>query len=216
MFENLRQAFREALDNFREELNRDQVPESVDRLLAGMRNEVAEAKVALRALEDQLARTEAEIEHEARERATCLRREEMANAIGDAETAEVARRFAAKHEERHRIVTHKAAALREERTFRKREIEEMLAQVKQAQSKRDAVAATTGRTQARESIHAADDLFAELDRMAEKIDDADARADAARDFPNEFDLHVDPHAPRRPEPDMDRRLDELKRRMGRE
>ena len=33
MFENLRNAFREAVENFNKELSRDQVPETVDKLL---------------------------------------------------------------------------------------------------------------------------------------------------------------------------------------
>ena len=40
MFDDLRTAFREALDNFKKELKRDQVPETVDRLLVGMRSQL--------------------------------------------------------------------------------------------------------------------------------------------------------------------------------
>ena len=36
MFDDLRNAFREAVQNFKDELDRDSVPENVDRLLAGM------------------------------------------------------------------------------------------------------------------------------------------------------------------------------------
>ena len=54
MFDDLRRAFREAVDNFKEELNRDEIPETVDKLLLGMRNEVADAKVQIRELEDLL------------------------------------------------------------------------------------------------------------------------------------------------------------------
>jgi len=94
----------------------------------------------------------------------------------------------------------------------------MVEKVKEAQSKRDSLAATTGRSSARQTLHAADDLFAELDRMAEKIGDEDARARAAEAM-DEVDLEggedYEP-PPRAPEPDIDERLAELKRRMGRE
>ena len=51
MFENLRTAFREAVDNFKDEMGRDQVPETVDRLLKGMVDEATDAKTRLRDLE---------------------------------------------------------------------------------------------------------------------------------------------------------------------
>ena len=222
MFEKLRNAFREAVDNFYEELNRDDVPEAVDRLLKGMRDELADAKLEIRDLEKQVETARAQAEREKREAATARRRGTMAEEIGDGETAKVAREFAAKHAERRRLLEEKAAALDKERAFRAREYDEMVARVKEAESKRDALAATTGRTGARESMGAADDLFAELDRMAEKIGGEEARAraaesmgdldlddEAASDFDRE--LGSDP-----PPPDVDRRLEELKRRMGRD
>ena len=47
MFENLRNAFREALDNFNKELNRDDVPDVVDGLLRQMHEEATDAKAQL-------------------------------------------------------------------------------------------------------------------------------------------------------------------------
>jgi len=218
MFENLRNAFREAVENFNKELARDQVPETVDRLLKGMRDEVADAKVQIRELEDQIARTDAEVEREKGEVTTARRRGKMAQDIGDSETAEIATQYAARHEERHRVLEQKAAALRQELELRRNEVEEMVEKVKEAQSKRDSLAATTGRSGARQTLHAADDLFAELDRMAEKIGAEDAQARAAEAM-DEVDLSggddYEP-PPRTPEPDIDERLAELKRRMGKE
>jgi chromosome segregation ATPase len=213
MFENLRNAFREAVENFNKELARDQVPETVDRLLKGMRDEVADAKVQIRELEDQIARTDAEVEREKGEVTTARRRGKMAQDIGDTETSEIATQYAARHEERHRVLEQKAAALRQELELRRNEVEEMMEKVKEAQSKRDSLAATTGRSGARQTLH-----FAELDRMAEKIGAEDARARAAEAM-DEVDLEgvgdYEP-PPRAPEPDIDERLAELKRRMGKE
>ena len=217
MFENLRNAFREAVENFNKELARDQVPETVDKLLKGMRDEVADAKVQLRELEDQIARTDAEVAREKSEVETARRRGKMARDIDDAETAEIATQYAARHEERQHVLEQKAVALRQELELRRKEVEEMLEKVKEAQTKRDSLAATAGRSEAHESLRAADDLFAELDRMAEKIGDEDARGRASEAL-DDLDLGGDDFdpPPRSPEPDVDERLAELKRRMGQE
>lgn len=216
MFENLRNAFREAIENFNKELDRDQVPGSVDRLLAGMRDEVADAKVRIRELEDQIARADAEATREKTAAATARRRGKLAADINDTETVQLAEQYVQRHEERQRILEQKSAALRQELAIRQKEVEEMLAQVKDAQTKRDTLAATSGRSGARESIRAADDLFSELDRMAEAIGDEDARAKAAEDFAD-LDLDADPDLPPPPLPvDFDARLEELKRRMGKD
>ncbi len=217
MFENLRDAFREAIDNFRQELGRDEVPESVDRLLVGMRDEITDAKVRVRELEDLIARASAEVSREQKDLATARRRGKMAQDIGDAETVEIAAQYASKREERVRILEQKATALREELAHRRKEVDEMVEKFKVAKSKRDSLAATAGRSGARESIGAADDLFSELDRMAEKIGETDARAQAAEAFDDiDLDGLDDDYTPPPPEVDFDARLEELKRRMGRE
>lgn len=220
MFDNLRNAFREAIDNFQKELNREQVPENVDKLLKGMVDETADAKVRLKELETDLARAEAEAAAEKKQAETALRRGQMAESIGDAETVEVARKFAEKHARRQIVLEQKAEALKKEIGIRTAEIEEMMASIKKARAQRDSLAATAGRTGARESLGAADDLFAELDRMAEKIGDDEAQADAARAFDDldlggDDELHVDfdRPTPRASEADVDARLEELKRRM---
>ena len=216
MFEDLRSAFREAVNNFKDEIGRDEVPETVDKLLLGMRNEVADAKVRIKELEEQMTRAVHESEREKNEAATCRRREKMARDIEDTETADVAAQYAQKHEERQALLEHKAVALSDELAYRQKEVEEMLAKVKEAQAKRDSLSATAGRGGARDSIGAADDLFSEMDRMAEKIGDEGRRGEAAAEF-DPLDMHVDrDEPPRRLDVDYDARLEELKRRMGEE
>jgi len=118
------------------------------------------------------------------------------------------------------LLEQKAKALKAEFDFRGEEVEEMMAKVKEAQAKRDSLSATAGRSGARETISAADDLFSELDRMAGKIEDEQAEGDAAEAFsnldlgPEKSDYTIDLNEPPRPEPDYDTRLAELKRRMG--
>jgi phage shock protein A len=219
VFDDLRRAFREAVDNFNRELNRDSVGDSVDRLLRGMVDEVTQAKARLASLESDLERTVGEVEREAAEIATCERRERMAREIGDEETARVAVEYGEKHRRRHAVLTDKAEALRKEVALRRSEVEEMMAQLKEARESRASLSAQAGRAGARDAVGRADDLFAELDRMAEKIGDDENRADAAADIDLEdpFDLRVDPRAsPRRSDVDYDAALEELKRRMGKE
>lgn len=220
MFESLRAAFREAVENFKEELNRDHVPEAVDDLLRGMRVEVTEAKTRLHDLEEGVRRASAEADREGREEATCRRREAMALRIGDEETARVAAEFREKHGRRKEVLQTKAAALQQELEVRKGEIEDMLDQLREAQTKRESLAAEAGRSTARDSIRGAENLFDELDRMAERIGDEKAREDAAADLLGDLDAlgvstsDPDSTSSTRSGVDVDARLAELKRLMG--
>jgi phage shock protein A len=223
MFEDLRDAFRQALDNFNKELKRDQVPGTVDELLAGMTNELADETAHLRGLEADLEKTVAASRRENDAAVTCRRREQMARNIGDEETASLAAQHAGKHEGHRIVLDKKAEAIREEIAFRRQSIEEMTAQLADAKKKRGSLGATTGRTGARQALSEADDLFSELDRMAEKMEGGSARAEAAEsiddldlDAPNapDYDVELDAPPPRA-ERDVDAALAELKRRMGR-
>ena len=222
MFDSLRYAFREAVENFKEELGRDDVPEAVSRLLRGMKREAADTKAEVRRLGEAITGAIERAEKERGEGETCRRREKLALDISDEETAALARQFAEKHEEHQQLLEQKAKALRAELDFRGEEVEEMMAKAKEAHAKRDSLSATAGRSGARESISAADDLFSELDRMAGKIDDEQAKGEAAEAFsdldlgPEQSDYHIDLDEPPQPEPDYDARLAEVKRRMGEE
>ncbi|HUF76028.1 MAG TPA: hypothetical protein VMM35_07105 [Longimicrobiales bacterium] len=226
MFEDLRAAFREALDNFNNELRRENVSETADRLLVGMKHEIADEKVQVRDLESQLEKALARSQREQQAGATARRREKMARGIGDEETASIAAQHATKHEGHYTLLEKRAAAIREEIEFRKKNVDEMIDRFTQAKQKRDALSATAGRIGARQSFTAADDLFGELDRMAEKIegerrlgdaaealDDLELESDATDD---QLDYHVslEDEPPRREELDVDAALAELKRRMG--
>jgi len=218
MFENLRNAFREAVDNFNKELNRDQVPDVVDGLLRQMHEEATDAKAQLYTLEEQIKKAIQLSEMEEKEAKTCRRREEMARRIGDEETASVAAEYAEKHDKRREIQARKALALREELELKRGEVEDMLVKLKEAKAKRESLSATSGRAGARNSLGAAADLFSELDRMAEKIGDADHQREAEEDLLSEFG-HLDSSPPPRgpsPEEEAEARLRELKRRMGKE
>ena len=218
MFDDLRAAFSEALDNFNKELGRDQVSETADKLLVSMKNEIADETAQVAGVEAQLEETLVQIER-ARERGeTSRRREAMARKIDDEETATLATEYAARNERHAEVLDRKADALREELGFRKRTVDEMYARFHEAKEKRDALGTTAGRSQARESLSAADDLFGELDRMAEKIEGERAAGEAAEAF-DDLDLdrqsqyQIDLDEPPAEELDVDAALAELKRRM---
>lgn len=218
MFENLRHAFREAVDNFNKELNRDDIPDVVDGLLKQMYHEVSDTKAQLFTLEEQIKKAIQLSEMEEKEALTCRRREEMAQKIGDEETAKVAADFAEKHEKRREIQAKKALALRAELELKRGEVEDMMAQLKEAKTKREAMTATQGRVDARNAIGGASDLFDELDRMAEKIEGIDHQREAEEELLSEFGELESPTPPRGPSQDelAEARLRELKRLMGEE
>lgn len=217
MFESLREAFREAVDNFRTELNRDDVPEAADRLLRAMGDEVVRARTVLKKLESDLERVREEAKREEADARTCLRREEMARRIEDDETADVARRYAARHVRRKDLLDEKASILSRELEDRRREVEEMLERLKEARVQKEALAASAGRTDAHRRLRDTDDLFEAMDRMAERIEDFEGRAAAAREL-DELDLDGmrGPRSAPSGSDDVDARLAELKRRMREE
>lgn len=215
MFENLRRAFREAVDNFNRELERDAVPEAMDGLLKGMERETVAARAELGTLKEELDRSRRRAAAEQREAEVCRRREELARGIGDSETADIAASFGEKHEARCRVLTEKGKAIEAELRLRETEYEQMLEQVREARANRSSLGATAGRTRARESVQGADDLFGELDRMAEKIEGTEGtgRSESAPfDDGREFDEEL---GRSRREEAINARLEELKRRMGR-
>lgn len=221
MFEKLRRAFGEALDNFKDELDREDIPEAVGQLLSGMKQEVTDAQARVKELESDLEKAGAAIEREEQQLDTCRRREEMATRIGDADTVAVASEYAAKHEQRLEAFRLKAKAFEEELAFRRTEVAEMLVAIRKAQEDKDALAAQAGRTKARDSFTASDDLFSELDRMAAKISDDDARSAADQEIDLAFgdvpDMDpVDEGPPPEPEMSVDEKLEALKRAMGKE
>jgi len=215
MFDNLRHAFKEAVDNFKEELNRDEVPDVVDSLLHQMQEEVTDAQAQAHTLEEQIKKALQLAELEGKEVATCRRREAMAQRIGDQDTATVAAEYAQKHEKKKTIQEQKALALRAELELKRGEVQEMLAQFKEAKAKRATLTATTGRAGARDSMTEADDLFAQLDRMAEKIEGVDHQREAEEELLAE--LGSPPFSRgMSPEEEAEAKLKELKRMMGKD
>lgn len=222
MFENLRDAFLEAVENFKHEVNREEdVPETVDRLFLAMQDELTQTRRLLEGLEKQIADASAEVARDKGEEDTCRRRAEMAKKVGDEETARIAVEYAVRYERRRMVLERKVVALGEEREIRVVEMSEMTERLTEARAKRDTLHAAADEGDVAETARAADDLFEELDRMAGEMDPPVGRSkrSAMDDLEAEFrELKVDPWAPiqRRTEADYDAALAELKRRMGKE
>ena len=149
-----------------------------------MREALVEAKVGLAQSRQALDATRAQLERERTELATIRRRGQLAAAINDAETVRLAAEFDRKHSERIAVLERKLAALEQEVALVERETAEMSAQLKHLAGGGDPAAPPP----------------AGPDPLADDLSDFDAlrrTADrTARDA------------------DADRRLADLKRRMG--
>ena len=149
-----------------------------------MREALVEAKVGLAQSREARDATSAQLERERTELATVRRRGQLATAINDAETVRLAAEFDRKHSERIAVLERKLAALAQEVALVERETAEMSAQLKRLAGGGDPAAPPP----------------ADPDPLADDLSDFDAlrrTADrSARDA------------------DADRRLADLKRRMG--
>jgi hypothetical protein len=125
MFESLHDAFRQAVENFREELSKGELPEAADRLSVRLRWELRDAERRLRELEAQIEGALAESAREEEAARVSLRRAELAQEAGDPETASIGREFASRHRRRRQILAEKSEVLRREAEDRKEELAEM-------------------------------------------------------------------------------------------
>ena len=136
MFDELRQAFREALDNFNKEVRRDQVSETTDTLLIEMKKEIINEEGQIAKLEDQLLKTMSEVAALDENIVTARRRQELARTISDEDTAGLAGDWVSKAKHQRTILLKKAGALQEEVEFRSQAINEMHDRFKEAQLKK--------------------------------------------------------------------------------
>jgi small-conductance mechanosensitive channel len=186
MFEN----FREALNAL---LNRGTSPEDRRALLSHMRETLARAKAGVEDLRDGVEQARKRLADEQRELDTVRRRKKMAAEVNDTQTVVVAERFEMHHAERVQLLQQKVAVQERELALAEEEVREMMAAFKKASS---------GATPASGSP---------------SIDEAAAReVDEALAGPNtsDFDNLGRTRAREQRESEAERRLAELKRRMG--
>ena len=219
MFKKLRQMVDDALD--RMEARQGGISEDdIDRVIHAMREELVETRARISELDGHLQSQLRRAEDERDAARTAERRAASAAEIGDAETVEVANRFAAKHRQRLEVLVIKAEATQAELQQLKAEAEQGREELKSAMARRGSLAVRDRR--ARAVQHSADrlDSVGAFDRMAEKmegradLDDAQREVEEAldpmagasrRDFAVERELR---------EARADAMLDELKRRMS--
>ena len=155
--------------------------------VAMMRDALVEAKLAVGQSRSARDATAAQLTHERTELETVRRRGELAAQISDAETVAVAARYEKKHAERVEMLERKLAALETEVALGERELDEMSVQFKgMAASARAAPAPSAPAAQA-------------------GLDERDTEHNALR--------REAEHAARAA--DAERRLEELKKQMGR-
>ena len=212
MFEELNRIFRKSMGAFRSELSRREPEDQVAELLSAMRREWVAARADLPLLAERLERARRELAQERELLAQTERRGKLADGK-DAETVRVAAEFALRHRERIGVLEQKVTAAEAEVELRGREVEEMKRRYTEADSNRFALLAEIKQRQSRARMHiGAEDTAASMDdfgRMEEKISDSQAYLDALDDL-------SDSPPPRPQPPDVDEKLRELKRKLGRE
>lgn len=194
MFEQLRQSLNELLE-------RATKPEDRRTIVVRMKNTLVQATMGVDDLRQALALTRRKLEHEQKELLTVRRRKELAVAIKDADTVAVAERFERQHQERVTLMEGKLAVQEREVELAERELEEMKAELRRAMT---GVPHTSG-----EASHDA----AARDEVEEMLDPTgSAEGTRARE---EIDALARERARAERSADADRRLEELKRKMGR-
>ena len=189
MFDSFRQTLRDLMD-------RATPPEERRAGLARMKQTLVTARMGLDDLRAGLATTRHRLAVEERELETMRRRKGQAAGINDAQTLALAEKYETHHAERVAVYARKLEAQEAELAIAERDVAEMSAELKGAMLGTAPPASTAG-ADARAAAAAADDAADGSTRVAEEID-AMGRARARTDRDAE----------------AERRLAELKRRMG--
>jgi len=187
VFEQLRRSLNDLLD-------RATKPEDRREIVARMKTTLVQARMGLDDVRDALGRTQRKLEHERKELATVRRRKELAAAVPDPETVAIAERFEKQLEEKVSVLEQKLAVQTQEVAMAEREVDEMKAEIRRAMA---GAPASTANMPLDDPL--ADDPIMDPQgtKVREEIDSL-ARERARTDRDDE----------------ATRRLEELKRRMG--
>lgn len=196
MFESLRKS----LDDL---LSRSTPPEERRQIVSRMRDTLVQAKMGLQDLRDALEKSRRRLDEERRELATVQRRKRLAEEAGDAETVRIATQYEQLHVERVEVLARKLDAQEEELVLAERDVSQMMTELRAAasgiapgaeRSNAGAVNAAMDEIESdlagRSGTPKSESLREELDGLSRARTRADHEADAAR------------------------KLEELKRRMG--
>ncbi len=189
--------FRRSFDDL---LSRATRPEDRRAIASRMKDTLVQAKVGLDDLRDGVARVRQRLALEERELETVRRRKHLAEGINDAETVTIATKYEQMHVERLEVLKSKVAAQEAELALAERDVQEMSAELKAVLSGADP------RASAGSSAGAIDG--------SESSDATGDSADSSGALGSEIDALSRARARAEREADAARRLDELKRRMG--
>ena len=214
MFKRLRRKLEDALQSLEDRMPGDP-SEDIQRLLAGMREELIEAKATIPQLEKQIEQYRLLRQRELRKAEDAKRRGGQAAAIGDSETVEVAGRVESRHRSRAEVYEQKTEAAVAELALQRRNVKEMTAQLKTAIKQRDALVAQARRARATGSLRgeAASSVEA-FDRMEREIEDEELGASATMDVEDALGGTGGDRFGPDPEELAEIQLEELKRRMS--
>lgn len=179
--------------SFDEMLARATRPEDRRAVASRMKDTLVQARLGLDDMRDALAKARQRLAAEERELETVRRRKQLAEGIGDRETADVAAKFEQQHAEHVEVLRQKVAAQEAELSLAEKEVGEMSAELKAVLSGGSIGGVGAGPVRA-DGLEDMDTTGAslrdEIDSLGRNRDRADREAEAAR------------------------RLDELKRKMG--
>jgi hypothetical protein len=191
VFDSFRQSFDELLA-------RNTRPEDRRVIAARMKDTLVQARVGLDEMRSALEKTRQRLVLEEKQLETVVRRKQLAQGINDQETVDIATKYEERHAERVSIVRQKVDAQEAELALAERDVAQMTAELKAVVNGTDPRAAVGAAQAAAEAeVDAAVDSEHGASKLSDEIDSlgrARARADA--------------------ESDADRRLEELKRKMG--
>jgi hypothetical protein len=176
--------------SFDELLSRAARPEERRIVASRMKDTLVQAKMGLEDMRGGLAKSRERLAGEERELETVRRRKQLAEGIGDKETVDIAAKYEQMHVERVAVLRQKVTAQEAELALAERDVESMSAQLKAVLSGADPARAPLGERVEEGEEPGASSLRDEIDSLGRTRARADREADAAR------------------------RLDELKRRMG--
>jgi hypothetical protein len=125
MFDAWKQAWRDAVENFRRELDPDRYAAEADRKAVAMRRDLERARARARHLQAEIDATRRELTREHEEVNRCRHRETLARQIDDHETARIAGEYAARHAERAAVLQQKLNALTAEHALFERDLQAM-------------------------------------------------------------------------------------------
>jgi len=201
------ESLRKSLDDL---LSRSTPPEERRQIVSRMRDTLVQAKVGLQDLRDGLEKSRRRLDGERRELETVQRRKRLAEQAKDAETVRIAAQYEQMHLERVQVLSRKLEAQESELALAERDVAQMMTELRAAAS---GIPSSNERGGAAAVNDAMDEIESEL---------AGGAGGAGREGPTpkneslreEIDGLARARTRADHEADAARKLEELKRRMG--